>query len=286
MEKDETWKRQERVMKKPDDSKLEFGDGEVEKVVEMAENTEAETKEVNTTFITNMMPVVQEMMKRGKTIQFSKSPDSKEEFEDEEVAKLVEKAKEMEAKAKNGHIKEAKSMFAEIFEEMKAKRFSAIQTKLQCCDLYSKIVKLHNESCSFDEALVYTFKTLDYLNQYTATTKLQIEVCANAATAFLKKNEMGKAKVLIEKAVAMAEEDFGPKSSTYADALVAYSGYLDKTEQRQKSNEILQTALEIVERKEGKESVAYARILSRIAFNNYSLQRTSGSEDYSHKIAG
>ena len=93
LEKDETWKRQERVMKKPDDSKLEFGDGEVEKVVEMAENTEAETKEVNTTFITNMMPVVQEMIKRGKTIQFSKSPDSKEEFEDEEAAKIVEKPK-------------------------------------------------------------------------------------------------------------------------------------------------------------------------------------------------
>ena len=132
---EEVMKRRESVTKKSEDSKLEFGDEEVAKVVEMAKNTEAKTKEANTTSITKMMPVVQEMMKRGKSIKVAKSPDSKDEFEDEEVAKLVEKAKEREAKAKNGHIKEAKSMFAEIFEEMKAKRFSAIQTKLQCCDL-------------------------------------------------------------------------------------------------------------------------------------------------------
>ena len=193
-------------------------------------------------------------------------------FEDEEVAKLIEKAKEMEAKAKNGHIREASSTFTEIFEEMKTKKFTASQRTLQC-DLYSKIVKFHNEKHFYNEALVWTFKIFDVFNPDTSSTRLKIDVCVNSAIAFLRKNEMGKAKALIEKAVALAEKEFGPKSSMYADTLLAYSEYLDKTDQHQKNSNILETALEIVEREEGKESVAYASILSCIALNNVQHER-------------
>ena len=101
-----------------------------------------------------------------KTIQVA-SPDSKEEFEEAEVASLLDKVKEMEAKAENGHIKEAKSMFVEIFEEMKTKEFTAKQELMEC-DLYSRIVKVHNEKHSYDEALVFTLKTFDFLNQYAS----------------------------------------------------------------------------------------------------------------------
>ena len=129
------------------------------------------------------MPVVQEIMKGGKTIQASKIPDAKENFEDEEAAKLVEKAEKMEAKAKNGHIEEANCMFVEIFEEIKKKRFTERQETLQCT-LYSKFVSIHNEKHSYDEAQMFTMKTLDLLSPHTSSTQLQIEVCANSAIAF------------------------------------------------------------------------------------------------------
>ena len=189
----------------------------------------------------------------------------------------------MEAKAKNGHIKEANSLFSEIFEEMKMKRFTTKQETMQC-DLYSKIVKIHNEKHSYDEAVLWTLKTFDFLDAFT-TTKLQIEVCANAAVAFVRKNEFTKGGILAERAIDLAKKDFGSKSSMYADALVAYSEYLGKTDQHQKSNENLQTALKIVERQEGKESVAYARILSDLTYNNYAIQYGSRNSDYEEATA-
>jgi len=191
----------------------------------------------------------------------------------------------MEAKAKNGLMREADKMLSEIFEEMKTKKFTASQRTLQC-DLYSKIVKIHNETHSYNEALDYTIKTFDVFNPDISSTKLKIEVCVNSAIAFLRKNHMGKAKVLIEKAVTLAEKDFGPQSSIYAVTLLAYSEYLDKTDQHQKSNNILERALEIVEREEGNESVAYARILSCIALNNVQQERFRyGSEQQaSHAV--
>ena len=55
---EEVTKRRESMIRKPE--MLEFGDGEVAKVVEMAKGLEAKTKEANTTSISKMRPVVQE----------------------------------------------------------------------------------------------------------------------------------------------------------------------------------------------------------------------------------
>jgi len=130
-------------------------------------------------------------------------------FEDEEVTKLIEKVNEMEAKAKNGILREADTMLAEIFEEMKTKKFPASQ-KISQCNLFSKIVKIHNERHSYNEALEYTIKIFDVFNPDTSSTKLKIEVCVNSAIALIRKNQMAKAKVLIEMAVALGKRILAP----------------------------------------------------------------------------
>ena len=83
----------------------------------------------------------------------------------------------------------------------------------------------------------------------------------------------------------MAKKDFGSKSIMYAYALVCYSEYLEATDQLQKSKENLEKALKIVERHEGKASVAYARILSDLAFNNYAMEYDSENPDYEEATA-
>ena len=330
-EEEQVMKRRQSALKKPDSTTVT----EADKIVDMARGLEAKTeeistapKEVNATSITKMMPIVKEMMRRGKSIkdvkatdssydledqvmaklgdlekataglekarrevekartdiiplvqemknnQIAKSLKSKEDFEDGEVGGLLDKAIEMELLAKKGHLKKANSLFNEIFEDMKKKNFTSNQKTMQC-DIYNKILKLHNEKHGYDEAVLWTMKTLAFLDVYT-TTKLKIEICANATVAFVRKNEFKKAKILAETAVSMAEKEFGPNSSMHAEALLAFSKYLFATDQRPKSNDILTTALKIVESREGKESVAFARILSRISFNQYD----SGNRDY------
>ena len=134
-------------------------------------------------------------------MEVAKIVDSREDFEDEELAKLEEKAENMEAKAKNGQIREACSLFNEIFEEIEKKVFTSSQKTTQC-NLYNKFVKIHNEKHSYDEAGIYTLKALDFLDRYTPI-KLKIELFINSAIAFFNKNEYAKAKVLLETAIAL-----------------------------------------------------------------------------------
>ena len=53
-------------------------------------------------------------------------------------------------------------------------------------------------------------------------------------------------------------------------SICSYSVYPDKKDQRQKSDNILQTVFKIFKRQEGKESVALTRILSHISYNLFS----------------
>merc|ERR1719239_1129593 len=196
-------------------------------------------------------------VKRRDTIKIAKkSRGSNEVFAEAEVAKLVELAKDMDAKAKKGLIREANAVSADIFEAMKTKNFSANQKASQCA-VYSKIVAFYNAKSCFDEAITFTTKLMDFTDDNTPTI-LKIEVCINSATALANKNDFVKAKMLINTALTMAREDFGEKSATYADALVAYAGYLEKTDQPEKSNEALSSALKIIETKKGAESVEVA----------------------------
>ena len=50
-------------------------------------------------------------------------------------------------------------------------------------------------------------------------------------------------------------------------SICSYSVYPDKKDQRQNSDNILQTVLEIFKGQEGKESVSLTRILSHISYN-------------------
>ena len=70
----------------------------------------------------------------------------------------------------------------------------------------------------------------------------------------------------------MPSEHFNDDTS-----ICSYSVYPDKKDQRQKSDNILQTVLEIIERQEGKESVALTRIPSHISYSFF--QYPSGGKD-------
>ena len=106
----ESLKRQTSVAThKEADSEEGFDNNQVSKIVD----SRAKTKEVNSSFSKKVNDIM-----RDKNIKAAQIPDSKEEFEDEEVAKLVEKSENMEAKARNGHIREATGLFIEIFGEI------------------------------------------------------------------------------------------------------------------------------------------------------------------------
>jgi len=149
---------------------------------------------------------------------------------------------------------------------MKTKNFKANQKASQCA-VYSKIVAFYNAKGCYNEAVTFTTKLMDFTDDNTPTI-LKIEVCINSATALANKNNFVKAKMLINTALTMAREDFGEKSMTYANALVASAGFLHP----KKRNEALASALKIIETKKGAESVEVATILSAIAFNHYRIQ--------------
>ena len=158
-------------------------------------------------------------------------------------------AKQMEEKAKNGLIREANVLFTDIYELMKRKRFSSNQKASQC-NLYTKFVALHNMKCCYDDASLFTAKMIEFADANTPTI-LKVEVCINGAVACANKSQFRKASLLAEYGLAMAKEHFGDNSTVYAEALVALSEYLGKTDQHQKSNNSLETALKIVESREG-----------------------------------
>ena len=205
--------------------------GDLNRIKTLIDNFLNDHKELTTLF--NGMKVIPEdevSLKRRDTIKAAKKPEeSKEVFADAEVTRLVEMAKDMESKAKNGLIKEAGAVFTDIFEAMKTKNFSASQKASQCA-IYSKIVKFHNAKSCYDEALTFTSKLMDFTDDNTPTI-LKIEVCINSAASFCNKNDFAKAKMMISTALSMAREDFGEKSVTYANSLVAYADYLGSTDQ-------------------------------------------------------
>ena len=96
-EEEQVMKRRQSALKKPDSTTVT----EADKIVDMARGLEAKTeeistapKEVNATSITKMMPIVKEMMRRGKSIKDVKATDSSYDLEDQVMAKLgnLEKA--------------------------------------------------------------------------------------------------------------------------------------------------------------------------------------------------
>ena len=131
------------------------------------------------------VPEEEEVIKRKETVR-PKKPDVKEEFDDLEVNNLVEKAKEMEEKAKNGRILEVNTLFSHIFQMLKFKNFKASQ-KAKQCEIYTKITKIHNIKSCYDEAMVYTKKMLECLDAETLIS-LKIEAFSQAGVAFLCKN--------------------------------------------------------------------------------------------------
>ena len=224
-----------------------------------------------------VIPEDEEVMKRQETVR-PKKTDLKEELDDAEVSSLVEKAKEMETKAENGLILEVNTLFSHIFEMLKFKNFSASQ-KAKQCEMYIKIVKIHNIKGCYDEAMVYTKKMFELLDADSPTI-LKIEALSQGAVAFNNKNEFAKAKVLKKKARDMCIENFGEDSKEYANLLVTcYSG----------RNKDLEKALAIVTKEEGESSrlnrllgrgggensVMAANIIAQMAFNNYLIQYDS-----------
>ena len=239
-------------------------------------------KELSTLFDgMKVIPEDEEVMKRQETVRPRKPDERKEEFDDAEVANLVEKAKEMEAKAENGLILEVNTLFSHIFEMLKFKNFKSNQ-KAKQCEIYCKIVKIHNIKSCYDEAMVYTKKMFECLDADSPTI-LKIEALSQGAVAFNMKNEFGKGDKLEEKALSMCIQNCGEDSKEYANVLVTCGG----------SNKALEKALTIVTKEEGEtsrlnrllgrgggeNSVLAAKILREMAWNNYSIQYDS-TENY------
>ena len=132
--------------------------GDLERIKTLLDNFIKDQEELTKLFEgMKVIPEDKVTVKRRETIRVTKKPggDSNEVFGDAEVAKLVELAKDMEAKAKNGLIREANVLFTDIYELMKRKRFSTNQKASQC-NLYTKFVALHNMKSCYDDASLFT----------------------------------------------------------------------------------------------------------------------------------
>ena len=248
--------------------------GDLERIKTLLDNFIKDQEELTKLFEgMKVIPEDKVTVKRRETIRVTKKPeggDSNEVFGDAEVAKLVELAKDMEAKAKNGLIREANVLFTDIYELMKRKKFSTSQKTSQC-NIYTKIVAFHNEKFCYDDAILFNSKVMELVDVNTPTV-LKIEVCRTSGVAFYRKNDFEKAWMLFDSALAMAKEHYGESSTVYAEALVA-------------CGRSLEAALKIVEGNEGKKSVQYGKILSRMAYNNYAIQRNARSAKYEEATA-
>ena len=244
--------------------------GDLNRIKTLIDNFLNDHKELTTLFNgMRVIPEDEETVKRRETVRVSKKPeDLRDIFADEEVAKLTEMAKDMELKAEQGLIREANVLFTDIYELMKRKRFSTNQKSLQC-KLHTKFVAFHTMKHCYDDASLFASKMFEFADTSTPT-HLKIEVCRNGAVALRNEKDLIKSSTLGASAVAIAKEHFGDKSTVYAEALIAFSN----------SNNSLETALKIVESKDGRKSVPYGRILSRMASNEYAIQYDTGSERY------
>ena len=246
--------------------------GDLNRIKTLLENFLRNHQELASLYMSmRVIPEDEAAMKRKPTNRekIGKPGEIKEVFSPADVVTLHEMAKDLDLKASTGQIKEASAVFNDIFEMMKTKNFSESQKPSQCA-VYSKIVRFHNAKSCFDEAITYTAKLMDFTDENTPTV-LKIEVCTNSAIAFANKGHLRQAKALAGTAVALAREDFGENSMTYANALIVFAKFLPP----EKNFEALTSAQKVIESKEGTESVAAADILSNIAWSNFCLRRAS-----------
>ena len=162
-------------------------------------------------------------MKRQETIKRSKA-EQREEFSDAEVDSLKKSASRMQVNAEFGLLEEATSLFSLMFEKMKAKKFSHDQRQAKV-EILNKIINLHNVKCLVDDAFSWSNKALESLESNDPAS-LVIQTLTNSAKAFTAKSLFDKARVMIEKAVALSAETYGKESRTYAKSLVTYADYL------------------------------------------------------------
>ena len=176
-----------------------------------------------------------------------------------------------------GYLVEANKSYSLVFEMIKVKMFGDNQrtTKLK---ILNKRVSLNNTKFSYDKAYIWAIKALECLDA-TDSPILVIETLNQSAKAFTEKSLFEKAKPLAEKSFTLSNETFGKESMMCANSLVVYANYLSKTDQRDKANDLLETALKIVAAEEGERSVAAAKILGQLAKNNYRIQSYS-TKDY------
>ena len=106
-----------------------------------------------------------------------------------------------------------------MFEKMKAKKFSPDQRQAKL-EILNKIISLHNVKWLVDDAFSWSNKALESLESNDPVS-LVIDTLTNSARAFTAKSLFEKARVMIEKAVALSAEIYGKDSRTYAESLVS-----------------------------------------------------------------
>merc|ERR1712226_1054021 len=141
--------------------------------------------------------------------------DTKEEFNETELANLKEWAISMEINAEFGYLAEANNLFGLLFEKMKEKKFSASQRKVKV-EIMNKIVGIHNIKYSYDEAHTWAVKALECLDAKDPAS-LVIETFNRSAEAIFQ-----KAELLTEKSVSLSAETYGKESRAYAKSLMTY----------------------------------------------------------------
>merc|ERR1712130_197045 len=206
-------------------------------------------------------------LRRQETIKRAKA-DTKEEFNETELANLKECAISMEINAEFGFLAEANNLFGLLFEKMKEKKFSASQRKVKV-EIMNKIVGIHNIKYSYDEAHTWAVKALECLDAKDPAS-LVIETFNQSAEAIFQ-----KAELLTEKSVSLSAETYGKESRAYAKSLMTYADYLSRIDQRQKANSMYEIALKIVSKEEGERSVASAKIIGAMSYNNFYIQSYS-----------
>ena len=97
--------------------------GDLNRIKALIDNFLNDHKELTTLFNgMRVIPEDEETVKRRETVRVSKKPeDSKDIFADTEVTKLTEMAQDMEAKARNGLMREANVLYTNIYQQMKRK---------------------------------------------------------------------------------------------------------------------------------------------------------------------